>query len=258
MLPAPRILFLTTITGVALLAGGILWQYRLAQNLTKNKIGCGGDWNYWVKCPFGSSCQLIDKKVPLAGGFCQPWLRTFTTNLLQPTPTKQTPTEPAKKKTINVGSWSLYRSEAMHFAVRYPPSWEAAAEERKVEGGRTWFIRTGPQEDILINFRYGKYLGLDYPELLAQRQKEIAKDPQFELININLGGGRGKEFRFNPYAAKMITEPKNLLKREIYIPLGGDKIFTIFITAKEEYLKTKTHQQTLERILSTIVFLESN
>lgn len=39
----------------------------------QSPASCGGDWNYGVKCPLGTSCRSLNKG-PLAGGLCQPYL----------------------------------------------------------------------------------------------------------------------------------------------------------------------------------------
>ena len=177
----------------------------------------------------------------------------------------------SQENNLSQSKWRLYRSKKMRFMVRYPPSWESAKSETKVENGRSWFIRSDLSDNISINFIYGKYRRrfdngkqgsrekiLSYSEIIAERLKEISQDPQFEVTNINLGGRQGKEFRFNPHAARMITEPKDLINYEIYIPFEGNNVFTIAIIANKDYLEDKAHQRTLENILSSLAFIPSS
>ncbi len=267
-----RNIYLVSIIGVIFLVIGVLWQYNLVKNLNENKVACGGDWSYSIKCPFGSFCQPTDKRKKLIGGFCQAWLIKIYPATSQKSVFQKQGLKDAAKQENNSGqnNWHLYQSQGMHFAVRYPPNWESAKSEMKLKNGRTWFIRTGPNDDVSINFSYSKYTKrfynerqkpkdkiLSYSEVIAERLKEVSKDPQFEFTDINLGGRQGKKFRFNPYAAKMITEPKDLINYEIYIPLESNNIFTVSIIANEGYIKNKTHQQTLKDILSSIVFIAS-
>lgn len=48
-----------------------VYQYEKYKNLN-----CGGDWMYWVKCPFGTFCKDIftDDYMGGSGGFCRPYL----------------------------------------------------------------------------------------------------------------------------------------------------------------------------------------
>lgn len=49
----------------------LIWQTGLLVFLKLKPVPCGGDWNYWIKCPFGSYCK--ESENPLAGGSCKPF-----------------------------------------------------------------------------------------------------------------------------------------------------------------------------------------
>lgn len=69
MTKTSKIIVLISCSILILLSSFFIWQSSLGK---KHGNGCGGDWNYDVQCPFGTSCTEVAN--PLEGGSCKPWI----------------------------------------------------------------------------------------------------------------------------------------------------------------------------------------
>lgn len=67
-----KILYLLTIgiIGVISVIAFVIWQLKIDETAPNS---CDGDWSYWVKCPFGTTCTNKSAE-PLLGGSCESWI----------------------------------------------------------------------------------------------------------------------------------------------------------------------------------------
>lgn len=91
--------------------------------------------------------------------------------------------------------WKRYVSSYMDFSVEYPANWEFAKEG---------YIRTGPDENIAVSFRYDER---NFQDAISEIEHEIENDPAMKKENIAIAGINSIEFKYNPKSARMITEP---------------------------------------------------
>ncbi|MFA6072094.1 MAG: PsbP-related protein [Janthinobacterium sp.] len=153
-------------------------------------------------------------------------------------------------------NWPTYSSPTMKYSVQYPSGWEVG-KETPVLGGETNFIRTDSNEDISINFRYGVYyeqvkagnILMNSSDAILSAKTAAGFDPLMEEKNITVAGSDAVQFKYNPMRAKMITNPPDLTRYEIYIPRNDGKIFTI--TAIIKTSKLETYEPIFQQILST-------
>ncbi|GIW62583.1 MAG: hypothetical protein KatS3mg090_0409 [Patescibacteria group bacterium] len=80
-----------------------LWQIGLFLFLKYRPIPCGGDWNYWARCPFGGYCQKGN--IPLVGGSCKPIFLKFFRSF----------DKGSAGKTDNVGSERLVKKRSNYY-----------------------------------------------------------------------------------------------------------------------------------------------
>jgi len=260
-----RMVLIPLIVLVVVFGISIFWQYNLYQKLSQTDMGCGGDWTYMVKCPFGSYCRSLGQG-PLAGGACRPWLSSvfeifgFRGEQAQiPVPTPEPtpapiPESEAPLTTRPPTDWMVYSNT--HVSFEYPSSW-VKKNPQPIGSGLVQEIQS-PDRTYTLTFTSRANYNNATGEPFSSLGEFVGDYPEGKTEKTTLD--QREAIRILPYTSPAyIGTDKESDHSAVYVFSKDQQtiyILEITIQAKQDMAKVRVGHRTFNQVLSTFKFLD--